>query len=600
DMTGLGTQRDLTKSTADGMYYFVLGQNDVQATDWVIGKIENNALTGNTRIPAETKSIMGLDIWGTLTRSLSHSYKEPPPVIIPVHEAPQQAQEDVNRALADVMNGIGQSESMQGVWSSAADVQIQDETFSVPGVEWLEAQNIEMELQDQPLISYYKNLSTDTLDEDPSSISFYENLEPGREPIPVYSPKQVVKGTTLGEPGAVKSEMLLIAAEVLQSAGDDKSTVSGSRTEGRSSTSYNESPSETNKQVVESESLTNEEQVAGDNLSAQGTTTASEEEVAGGEGAESEVASENDISAAAEESTSGEKDAAKPSVQAKSKSADFLSSEVSKKFLTDVRVVEGEVYVIDGANEMSLLGRGESLRVNFKEHTTFVKIRGTTPAEAKPLTVVKADPPSALAVKDDPVKPIVKDDMSASSVRDDALAVTVDMPKMAVKDDSSAATAVKKVSHEMTIPPAPEQVAERIMPSVIELAKTGTRYGTLQNAGKDVFVKCQGGEWQAAKDGMVILPGDQVRTASQSSVEVLLDNGKVGVVEVKGGSLFRISKAETDPVMGDKTTLLDLAVGKVMVHVEKLKGNSRFEVKTPTALTGVRGTTFEVTVKEKI
>jgi len=135
---------------------------------------------------------------------------------------------------------------------------------------------------------------------------------------------------------------------------------------------------------------------------------------------------------------------------------------------------------------------------------------------------------------------------------------------------------------------------------VIELAKTGTRYGTLQNAGKDVFVKCPGGEWQAAKDGMVILPGDQVRTASQSSVEVLLDGGKVGVVEIKGGSLFRVSKAETDPVMGDKTTLLDLAVGKVMVHVEKLKGNSRFEVKTPTALTGVRGTTFEVTVKEKL
>jgi hypothetical protein len=69
---------------------------------------------------------------------------------------------------------------------------------------------------------------------------------------------------------------------------------------------------------------------------------------------------------------------------------------------------------------------------------------------------------------------------------------------------------------------------------------------------------------------------------------------------VKEGSLFRINKAETDPVMGDKTTILDLAIGKVMVHVEKLKGNSRFEVRTPTALTGVRGTTFEVTVKEKL
>jgi hypothetical protein len=79
-----------------------------------------------------------------------------------------------------------------------------------------------------------------------------------------------------------------------------------------------------------------------------------------------------------------------------------------------------------------------------------------------------------------------------------------------------------------------------------------------------------------------------------------LDDGKVGQVEVKEGSLFRINKAETDPVMGDKTTILDLAIGKVMVHVEKLKGNSRFEVRTPTALTGVRGTTFEVTVKEKL
>jgi len=33
--------------------------------------------------------------------------------------------------------------------------------------------------------------------------------------------------------------------------------------------------------------------------------------------------------------------------------------------------------------------------------------------------------------------------------------------------------------------------------------------------------------------------------------------------------------------------------------VESLKGSGKFEVKTPTALTGVRGTVFEVTVKEK-
>ena len=56
---------------------------------------------------------------------------------------------------------------------------------------------------------------------------------------------------------------------------------------------------------------------------------------------------------------------------------------------------------------------------------------------------------------------------------------------------------------------------------------------------------------------------------------------------------------ETESKTGDKTTLLDLALGKVLVHVEKLQGKSKFEVRTPTALTGVRGTTFTVEVREK-
>ena len=125
-------------------------------------------------------------------------------------------------------------------------------------------------------------------------------------------------------------------------------------------------------------------------------------------------------------------------------------------------------------------------------------------------------------------------------------------------------------------------------------------YTTLKNPGKDVFVKCLGGDWQAAKDGMVILPGDVVKTAAVGSVEVLLEGGKVGCVEIKEGSLFRINKAEKSVFTGDKTTLLDLAVWKLIAHVEKLQGKSKFEVKTPTVLTGVRGTVFEVVVRSKV
>jgi hypothetical protein len=125
------------------------------------------------------------------------------------------------------------------------------------------------------------------------------------------------------------------------------------------------------------------------------------------------------------------------------------------------------------------------------------------------------------------------------------------------------------------------------------------RYGTLKNPGKNVFVRSPGREWKPATDGMVILPGDEVKTAEKNFVEVLMDGGKVGRVEIEEKSLFRIKSAETDAATGDKTTLLDLAIGKILVRAGALKGNSKFEVRTPTALTGVRGTVFEVTVKEK-
>lgn len=137
-------------------------------------------------------------------------------------------------------------------------------------------------------------------------------------------------------------------------------------------------------------------------------------------------------------------------------------------------------------------------------------------------------------------------------------------------------------------------------PDVTEGVVGGTQYVTLSKPGRDVFVKGRSGEWMPAEDGMVILPGDEVRTEKGSSVAVILDGGKVGQLELKEGSLFKIIKAETDPVTGDKKTLLDLAVGKILVRAEALAGNSKFEVQTPSATTGVRGTLFEIEVEGKL
>ena len=49
---------------------------------------------------------------------------------------------------------------------------------------------------------------------------------------------------------------------------------------------------------------------------------------------------------------------------------------------------------------------------------------------------------------------------------------------------------------------------------------------------------------------------------------------------------------------GTSQTLLDLAVGKILIRVDKLhKKGDKFEIKTPTSIVGVRGTVFGVEVE---
>lgn len=107
-------------------------------------------------------------------------------------------------------------------------------------------------------------------------------------------------------------------------------------------------------------------------------------------------------------------------------------------------------------------------------------------------------------------------------------------------------------------------------------------------------------EWKGAEKGMVLLQNDEIKTGDNAKVELLLDTaGETGKLDLSANSQMRFETMGKDPVTEDKTTLLDLAVGKVLIKAEKLKGNSTFQVKTPTSICGVRGTIFEVTVEAK-
>ena len=109
-----------------------------------------------------------------------------------------------------------------------------------------------------------------------------------------------------------------------------------------------------------------------------------------------------------------------------------------------------------------------------------------------------------------------------------------------------------------------------------------------------------GVEWKPAEAGMILHESDEIRTGKDGMVWLLLDeNGKTGNFELKPDSRIRLGILEWDSQTGDKTTVLELALGQVLVHAQKLKGKSRFEVRTPNSTTGVRGTTFLVSALPK-
>ncbi len=106
-------------------------------------------------------------------------------------------------------------------------------------------------------------------------------------------------------------------------------------------------------------------------------------------------------------------------------------------------------------------------------------------------------------------------------------------------------------------------------------------------------------DWRDAHPGDVLHEMDEIRTAAGGFALLLLDkDGETGKMELKEKSHLKLSTMKIDSTSLDKTTYLDLAIGKVLVHAQKLKADSKFEVRTPTGTAGVRGTVFEVSVEE--
>jgi hypothetical protein len=112
-------------------------------------------------------------------------------------------------------------------------------------------------------------------------------------------------------------------------------------------------------------------------------------------------------------------------------------------------------------------------------------------------------------------------------------------------------------------------------------------------------VKTVGGDWVPAQVGMTLKQGCVLKTAADSQATLLLNGtGETATVVVSPDSQLMLSELLLDKEQGTQKTLLDLAMGKVLIEAEKLHTpDSKFEVKTPTSVVGVRGTSFSVEVE---
>ena len=131
----------------------------------------------------------------------------------------------------------------------------------------------------------------------------------------------------------------------------------------------------------------------------------------------------------------------------------------------------------------------------------------------------------------------------------------------------------------------------------MNLAALSTRRATIESMSGTVEVKKAGTDkWvKVAKTGMVLNEGDQVRTKSGSKVVIKLDDGSVNQLT----SLSNLTIQKLDRSLRGNTTGMDVEVGKSYNKVKKLNvERDKFNVGTPTAVAGVRGTYFSAEVEQ--
>jgi len=104
-------------------------------------------------------------------------------------------------------------------------------------------------------------------------------------------------------------------------------------------------------------------------------------------------------------------------------------------------------------------------------------------------------------------------------------------------------------------------------------------------------------QWSSARPNMILLEQDQVKVLARSRVELILDNQSV--MRLSENTVLTIQKIEEEPASQKETVKTELSLGRLWTRASKLfNPASRYDVKTPTAIAGVQGTIYQVSVAD--
>lgn len=97
-------------------------------------------------------------------------------------------------------------------------------------------------------------------------------------------------------------------------------------------------------------------------------------------------------------------------------------------------------------------------------------------------------------------------------------------------------------------------------------------------------------DWEELKADMTLYSGDSVKTGKDSSVNIAFDGERENVVNIHSDTHVVLK-------LGDREKI-ELIDGEVFALVKRLPAGSAFEIRTPTAVCGARGTGWGALVEE--